>query len=82
MIRQTNFLAKLATDFPKTCYIISKGLRDNYILPSGGGKYGELFGSYLISPTLHFYASDFGSTCKSNRINISSSLNFYYWSLF
>ena len=37
------------------------GLRESFILPSGGGQYGAMFGSSRPNPTAYLSASFLGS---------------------
>ena len=53
--KQQNPYIFLLTSGPTIWLNIVKGLRLKDILPVGGGKNGELFGSVLASPT--FYCS-------------------------
>ena len=52
---------------PTSYASIAKGFRENFNLPTGGGKSGELFGSPLAAPTLHACTSLSGRTLISSR---------------
>jgi hypothetical protein len=47
-----------------SCMIILNGLRDNSILPTGGGQNGSLLGSSLPTPYSFFSAMSYGIRYK------------------